>query len=380
MATTPPFELPINLGLNDGTYCPQRCIEVLSRFRDRTSLRHYTTPDNRPLREAVARECQVAPENIYLTSGSGPILKQCMTYVIDRAVRSSPIRIGRHLVNRTGYPVLTPRLTYFKVPIKAAARGLSVQFLPLEPEDDFRLDVGVLRERLQRRSDVLVYLANPNNPTGNVLITREQLVPLLREFPKATFWIDEAYVQYVDPAEHEPIAPLVAHHPNLMVSRTFSFAYGMAAVRIGYLVAPAELVASFEDQVVDYRLGMLQEQLGVAALEDPDHLPFIRAWAAEQRDLLRRGMANLPGLQTWPSQANFILCRLTNGWTGAQVADALLRRGIRIKTFQPVLDQRYDEYFRITLGTEEENRFLLDRMRDAWAELSGERQAASVGG
>ncbi len=359
----PGIQLPLNLGLNDGTYAPQKCLDVFRRFSQRTDLRNYSTPDNAPLREAIARVDQVAPENVFLHCGTGPILKLAIPYLLKRMVMTSPRRLLRHAVSRAGFPIITPRFTYSKVPRKAAEGGMHVDMLPLDPGDDFRFDIGRLERRLER-GDGLAYLCSPNNPTGNVLITRSELVPLLERFPESRFWIDEAYVQYLDPREHDYIAPLVARHANLMVSRTFSFAYGMAGVRIGYLLAKPSFVNELDRQLTDYRLGTVQEQLGVAALEDVDHLPWVREQTRAALDLIRAGLARFPGIQAFPSQVNFLLCRFTDGRRGAELKAKLATRGVIIKVFEPVNGETFDPYFRITVGVPAENEFLVAQLAE----------------
>lgn len=354
----PGVQLPLNLGLNDGTYASQKSLDVLRRFTERTDLRNYSTPDNAPLREAIARVDQVAPENVFLHCGTGPILKLAIPYLLKRMVLTSPRRMLRHAVSRAGYPIITPRFTYSKVPRKAGEGGMHVDMLPLDPGNDFRFDVSRLERRLER-GDGMVYLCSPNNPTGNLLITRDELIPVIERFPHSRFWVDEAYVQYVDPREHDYVAPLVARYPNLMVSRTFSFAYGMAGVRIGYLLAKPSFVNELERQLTDYRLGTLQEQLGIAALEDVDHLPWVREQTRVARDLIYAGLARFPGIQAFPSKVNFILCRFTDGRRGAELKAKLVQRGVIIKVFEPLAGETFDPYFRITVGVPAENEYLL---------------------
>lgn len=363
-ATAPAgVSLPLNLGLNDGTYAPQRCLDVLRRYNERTDFRNYSTSDNAPLREAIARIDQVAPENVFLHNGTGPILKLAIPYLLKQRVLDSPRRMVRHLIKHDGFPIITPRFTYSKVPKKAAEGGMHVDMLPLDPGDDFRFDVTRLERRLERGAG-LVYIVNPNNPTGNVLVERSQIIPLLERFPEARFWIDEAYVHYVDEREHSYFASLVPRYPNLLVSRTFSFAYGLASIRIGYLLAKQSFVVELERQLTDYRLGTLQEQLGVAALEDPDHLPFVREQTRLAREQLYAGLARMPGVQAFPSVANFILCRFTDGRRGDELKTKLGQRGVLIKAFEPGNGQTYDAYFRLTIGLPAENEFLLAQMAE----------------
>ena len=356
----------LNLGLNDGTRCPQSCIDVLREFNERTSLRNYSESDNRQLLDVIAEIDGVSTEHIYLANGSGPLLKQCIPYLVETAIRSSPLRIARHLLSKTGYPIITGAFTYSKVPLKAAGLGLQVELIPMRPEDGFTLDLNLLESTLKKR-DGLVYLANPNNPTGNLLIDEAALTGLMTRYPESTFWLDEAYVQYLDPADHKPMSHLVKDHPNLLVSRTFSFAYGLAGARIGYLLASPDRVKVFASQVTDYRLGILQEALAIAALTDTSHLSDLRRETREEAHRLLAGLRQHPGLEAWDSKANFILCRFTDGRTGPDLAEKLLSRGIRIKTFSSLKEWDYAPYFRITLGVPGENTFFLEQLAAALA-------------
>ena len=135
-----------------------------------------------------------------------------------------------------------------------------MQLLPLGPETNWKLRLEDV-EAVISKTPSLVYICNPNNPTGQLMLTREEIITLLDKYPESVFWVDEAYVQYIPQDEHEPLSNLVPKYSNLYVSRTFSFAYGLASVRIGYLLGPKDSIKAFEGAVTNYRLGTLQEQL-----------------------------------------------------------------------------------------------------------------------
>ena len=359
----PPIPNPLNLGLNDGTFAPQGAIDALRSFDSRTSLRNYSLPENDELRALIGEIDGVSADQVFLHNGSGPILKQCIPHIIKTQIKSSAGRIFKHLTTKTGFPIITPSFTYSKVPKKALELGLKVEMVPLDPEAGFKLDLNLLEAAIQR-NDGLVYITNPNNPTGNILITRDELIPLLERYPRSRFWIDEAYVQYADPAEHSYISSLVSRFPTLMVSRTYSFAYGLAGVRIGYLLTQPEMVKTFWGQLTDYRIGTLQERVAEGALRDEKHLPWLRAECATQRKLLRAGLAELGGIESFDSVTNFVFCRFTDGRTGVQLAEGLRKRGILIKVIAPAGEHTYDPFFRITLGLEHENKHLLRAMAE----------------
>jgi hypothetical protein len=117
----------LNLGLNDGTYMPEACTQVLRDFAHTLGLRNYSTSDNRPLCEAIARVDGCKAENVFLHNGSGPILKQVVPSIIRSQIKSSPLRVARHLLWKTGFPTVAGSLTYGKVPVKAMELGLRVE-------------------------------------------------------------------------------------------------------------------------------------------------------------------------------------------------------------------------------------------------------------
>ena len=177
----------LNLGLNDGTYCPQACIDLIGQIDARTALRNYSTSDNEPLRTALATMDGVAAENIYLANGSGPILKQAIPHLVRKQIKSKFSRVLKHALSKNGYPIILPAFTYFKVMKKAAQGGLQVHVLKTGPEQDFAFDIEEL-ERILKKQDGLVYIANPNNPTGQLQLTRDQIITLLERYPNSTFW------------------------------------------------------------------------------------------------------------------------------------------------------------------------------------------------
>lgn len=359
----PGVELPLNLGLNDGIWCAQGALDAMKRFDTRTSLRWYTDPDNNRLRDTIAEIDGVRRDQVFLRNGSGPILKQVFPHIVKSQIKSSPRRVMRHLLSKNGYPIVTGRLTYSKVPKKASELGLTVHLLPLAPESGFTFDLNRLEDLLAKQ-DSIVYICNPNNPTGNVLIQKDKVRELALRYPRSTFWIDEAYVQYLAPADHDYVAPLVREIPNLVVSRTFSFAYGMAGVRIGYLLARESLVTELNAQLTNYRIGGLQEAMAIASLRDPDHLGFVRENVGRERDKTIAAINAIDGVEAFPSVTNFVLCRFTDGRTGEWLKSQLAQRQIAIKVLAPWGNERYDEFFRLTMGVPAETDYLLAQIAD----------------
>ena len=174
------------------------------------------------------------------------------------------------------------------------------------------------------------------------MLTREEIIILLDKYPESVFWVDEAYVQYIPQDEHEPLPlnNLVPKYDNLYVSRTFSFAYGLAGVRIGYLLGPKSSIQAFEGAVTNYRLGTLQEQLAIAALTDENHIDELLELTAKDREQIGAVLEEF-GVEVVPSKTHFILGRFTDNRTGEWLASELKKVGIRIKHFVDVQDEKY---------------------------------------
>lgn len=352
---------PIDMALNHGTYCSEQCVQVLRNYDSNRSLRMYPPAGNEDLRSAIAQDAGVKPSNVLVANGSGPLLKTCIPYLIETKIKRSPARMVRYLLKRIAYPIITTRWTYSKVPAAGVRQGLRCILLPLEPENGFALDMGLLEAQLLQQ-DGVVYLANPNNPTGNVLITRAQIEPLLRRFTDSIFFIDEAYWHYLPERQDTRSSDLVLRYPNLVLMRSFSFAYGLASIRVGHVIADAKWIEQFETKLTPHRVGQLAAELVIASLEDRGHLDFVRQENAKERAVLMNALGRHEALRAFPSEANFILCQTRSPWTGQKIHDALLARGVKIKCFEPFGEERYDEYFRVTVGLPEENAHFITQL------------------
>jgi histidinol-phosphate aminotransferase len=217
----------------------------------------------------------------------------------------------------------------------------------LDETNGFQLDLKKLEAAIQK--PCIVYLPNPNNPTGNLLVTRDEIIDLVERYPKNTFWVDEAYVQYMDPKVHQPVSDLVPKHDNLFVSRSFSFAYGLAGIHVGYLIAPESFIERMEKKSTPYRVGKLQESVVVTALQNADeHLRDVRALCAQEQARIGEVLDQIDGITWYPSSANFILCK----WPDTNTTTKFLADMLEMAN-----------HFRITLGLAEDTDKLLEALQ-----------------
>ena len=208
----------------------------------------------------------------------------------------------------------------------------------------------------------LVYLANPNNPTGTWL-TGSELEALVRGIsPEVIVVLDEAYHEYSIGAGVPDGNALLARHPNLVVARTFSKAYGLAGLRVGYTLSHPDVAELLNRVRQPFNVSVPALAAAVGALDDREHVEKTVTLNCQGIARLREGLTAL-GLAVLPSAANFVLCDLRR--PAAAISDSLLRRGVIVR---PVANYGLPNHLRISTGTAEQNERLLAAMSTALAE------------
>lgn len=327
------------------------------------NLSTYSTIDNRALREELARLHNVDTDNVFVSNGSGMILKIGIPGLIKQSILhpsnmfTMVQRVFKYVMQLEAFPIVTTSLTYSKVPRGAMRQNLKMRFIPLLPENNFELDIEELKEHIAE-TPCLVYLANPNNPTGNVLVTPETLIPIVRANPGHYFWVDEAYYEFLDPEKHESFANYVQELPNLVVSHSMSFAYGIAAAHVGYVIASPKIVQLLHDSVTMYGVSKMAEECALAALcGAPTHLPWIRSYMAKESKLLINACRSVGFLKPFPTVTNFFLVQISDDveLTAYDIQDFMTARGTPIRTFDNFRPYNFDKLFRITIGLPSDN-------------------------
>ena len=222
----------------------------------------------------------------------------------------------------------------------------------ITPARDWGHDLAAMRAAVNGRTRV-VFVANPNNPTGTWMPAKE-LEAFILDLPDHVIAvIDEAYFEYVEEAVYASMLPLVQRCPNLIVMRTFSKAYGLAGLRVGYAVSSPALADVLNRVRQPFNVNSVALAAAAAALDDPEH---VRQAAALNRAGMQRvtaGVAAL-GLTTIPSVANFVCIDV--GRPALPVYEALLRQGVIVR---PVANYGMPNHLRVTIGLPQENeRFL----------------------
>lgn len=347
----------VELGSNENPYgagpaVRQAIADALPR------IHVYPDPLGGDLKRALAALHRVDVSHILLGNGSHELLMQLAQ------VFAGP-----------GDEVVASKYGFAVYALAAQAAGATLRLAPALPRTHAMPrghDLAALRAAIGPRTR-LVYLANPNNPTGT-WFGGEDFAAFMRGVPEqAIVVVDEAYAEFVDAADYASALPLVARHPNLVVTRTFSKAYALAGLRVGFAVAHPGLIAVMERVRESFNVNALGLVAAEAALADTGHLQASIHGNAGQRRALS-GALRARGLRVSPSQTNFLLVEF--GEDATRLEAALVERGIVLR---PMTGYGLGECLRITVGTEEENRRLLDALDDVLAPPAGPAITATGG-
>jgi histidinol-phosphate aminotransferase len=293
------------------------------------------------VREAVAEYIGADPSQIVMGNGSDDLLNICAMLFLSPGdkMANAPPTFGVYTFLGHVY---------------------DAGIVQVERNEDFSLDLDGLERALDGGAKLL-YIASPNNPTGNCL-PRDQLERLLEH--DAMIVVDEAYAEFTG----DSFVGMVAERDNLIVVRTFSKWAGLAGLRAGYGVFPPALAEVVWNSKVPFNLTVTAEQAILASLEDCDWLMKNVALIVAERERLFARLSELPSLRPYPSQGNFILCEV-RGQDANEVRDRLAQRGIMIRYFDvPGLRN----CIRISVGKPEHT----DRVIDALASLAAPAQTA----
>lgn len=290
-------------------------------------LHRYPDGSGTRLRRRLAELTGTEPSQIVLGNGSNEIIELLLhAFVADG---------DEVLMSEEAF------LIYRLAAVAAGARPVTT------PSRDYRHDLEAMADRLGTATR-LVFLANPNNPTGTIYGTDEWERFLGRVPGDVIVAVDEAYFEYVADDDYPEALDHLEAHPGLVVMRTFSKAHGLAGLRIGYSVSSGEIAGAMQRIRQPFNVGSLSQVAALAALNDRAHIEASRRLAETGRQRYARAFGEL-GLDFVPSQANFVLVEVGEG---RSVTEAMLRRGVIIRSMEAY---GMPSKVRISFGTEQEN-------------------------
>lgn len=327
----------VELGSNENSHGASPAVRaaVLDTLHQ---LHRYPDPLGGDLKRALATKLGVPTPQLLLGNGSHELLMQLAQ------VFAGP-----------GDEVVAPQYGFAVFALATQAAGATLRIAAALPRTDVMPrghDLDAMAAAITPRTR-LVYLANPNNPTGT-WFGADAFARFLERVPADVLVVvDEAYAECADAPDYRSALPLLPTHPNLVVTRTFSKAYALAGLRVGYAVAHPGLIAVMERVRESFNVNLVALAAAEAALGDEAHLQWTLARNAEQRMALADALRERGGF-VHPSQTNFLLVEF--GDHVPHLEASLLERGVVLR---PMAGYGLPTCSRITVGTADENRRLL---------------------
>lgn len=317
----------------------------------------YSIPSG--LREEIADAVASTPINRYPDPGAATLkekiravtgLPQGMDVLLGNG-SDELIQLLAMALNKPGATLLSVEPSFVMYKMIAAFTGMRYVGVPLAA--DFSLDLPATLAAIERERPALVFLAYPNNPTGN-LFSADAVKQIIEAAPGLVV-VDEAYYAFAS----DSFIPHLALHPNLLVMRTFS-KLGMAGLRLGFLAGSTAWLEQLEKLRLPYNVGVLPQLVAEKLLDHHEVLLDQAELLKRERALLHRQLGSIAGVQVYPSEANFLLFRVANATV---VFDGLKQRGVLIKNLNgghPMLR----DCLRVTVGTEDEDAKFMAALQD----------------
>ncbi|NMH68830.1 histidinol-phosphate transaminase [Bacillus sp. RO3] len=331
------LEKVVKLASNEN---PFGCSKNVETFLKTNAYSHAIYPDGyaKQLRMKVAGQLSVSPGQLLFGNGSDEVIQ-----IISRAM----------LDGDKSTVMAVPTFPQYKH--NAIVEGAEIREVPLDSAG--RHQLSKMLEEVDETTSV-VWLCSPNNPTGEY-IRREELVSFLDEVPSHVLVVlDEAYYEYVVAEDYYDSLELLKTYPQLLVTRTFSKAYGLAGFRVGFGVANEEVIGKLEPIREPFNNNALGQGAAAAAIED-------QTFIMECREHNRKGLEQYyqfceeQGLNYIPSQANFVL--IDFGVSGDEVFQYLMSKGYIVRSGEAL---GYPHSVRVTVGSREQNEEVIEKMKE----------------
>lgn len=334
----PPEDI-IKLASNENPLGPsRRAVAAMRRALTQANL--YPDGNAFYLKQKLAAKLGVTPANLILGNGSNEVLEF----------------IGHALLS-PGDEAVVSQYCFAVYPIVTALFGAKLVVVPAK---NYGHDLDAMRAAITPRTRA-VFVANPNNPTGTA-VSREELAHFVNAIPDTTALVlDEAYLEFLD----EPLDLLpeirTGRKPNLILLRTFSKIYGLAGLRLGYGIGPAEFIGQLERIRQPFNINAVAQAGALAALDDAAHAEKTRAANARGLKFYARAFRRL-GRKFLPSSANFVLVQVGDG---QRVFTEMQKLGVIVR---PMGGYQLPEWVRISIGTRKENQRCLAALETVLAQ------------
>lgn len=278
----------------------------------------------------------VVKENIVIGAGVDGVLDTlAKIFIADDVVALIPV----------------PTFSLYESLVKIA--GGMPRYIKRKRGKDFSIPVKELISSYSERTR-MIFISSPNNPTGNC-ISEDEVREIIESVPAAMVVIDEAYVEFADSS----LVKLVTEYANVLILRTFSKAFGLAGLRVGYAVIPEWLASSYKKVSMPFSVNSIALTAAIAALRDKEHLRRSVELVKHERPFLEENLQRF--FTVYPSKANFVFVDVSP-LKSYEVYDALMKKGITVRDCSSFRGAG-DSFIRITVGTREQNEKVVDVLK-----------------
>ena len=322
----------IILNSNESPYpVPEALMTYMKENIDQLLVNRYPDTDSTTLIKAIAKAYSINEKNVVCGVGSDEMIDCILASVLEED--------DKVLIPHPSFSM------YSQFTLLNSGYALKV---PLKP--DFSYDFEKIKETILKQQPKVIFICNPNNPTGCILSQRQ--IEEILKISEGLVIVDEAYEDFS--SEEISVIPLINKYNHLIVLRTFSKAYALAGIRVGYAIACEELIDLINTVKVPYNLNMFSQLVATWAIEHKEVFKENARKIIAERKTLDEGLKSL-GFKTYPSEANFIWVELPDRYF-----DLLIQRKIYIRKM--TIEDR--NYYRISIGTPEENEILLAALKE----------------
>lgn len=330
------IEKVIKLASNENSLgCSEKVKEVLKEMVDEANM--YPDSSNHELKEAIALKDNVSSEQIFCSTGSDSLIKViCNTFINE------------------GDESVMGEVTFSRYKDCTKLMGGKVISIPMK---NHGLDLEKMVDAITEKTK-LIWLCNPNNPTGTIF-TKEELDRALERIPASVIVIlDEAYIEYVTDEKYPNSISLLNKYPNIIILRTFSKAYGLAALRCGYGITNKNLCGYFNRVIGPFDVNLFAQKAAVTAIKDKDFINKVYSTNKMEKDYLYEELEKM-SLEYIKTNTNFIMFNTQKD--DLEIFNKLLQKGLIVR---PGAYLGMKGWIRVTIGNREENRMFIEALKD----------------
>ncbi|MDZ4727175.1 MAG: histidinol-phosphate transaminase [Leptospira sp.] len=329
-------EAVVKINTNENPYPPSpKILKKIDEILSKGLLRKYPHYNSLKLRSAIAKKYNLNPDQILVTNGSDEALRLLFQAVLG-----------------PGDKIIAPDPTYSLYPVLVEQLMCGVEFKNIPVKEDLYFD----HDALGKEKGKLIAFAHPNAPTG-LLEKKENLVQLIKNFDGIVL-SDEAYIDFAP--EGTSLINEIGNCPNLVISRTFSKSYSLAGLRVGFLIGEKNLIEQISKLKDSYNLGMLEQEIALAAFEDEEYFQKNISLLISERSRVKTALEAL-GFQITDSHTNFLFCKPHSKFKPEWIYESLKEKNILVRYFSKGIPK---DYVRISVGSKSENDQLIQELKN----------------